>query len=167
VWRVVQAVLPAMRANGSGRIITISSIGGLIGQPFNDAYCAAKFAVEGMMESLAPVARKFGIYLSLIEPGPVNTEFVPNVLKFVKEAPPEIHEPYAPLLDAYIKGTQQAFATMGQTGDDIGKIVVEAATTAAPHFRYLTSDLAQSLVSRKYVDTTGDSVVAISGSRLQ
>lgn len=167
VWRVVQAALPAMRANGSGRIITISSIGGLIGQPFNDAYCAAKFAVEGMMESLAPVARKFGIYLSLIEPGPVNTEFVANVLKTVKEAPPEIHEAYAPLLDAYIKGTQQAFATMGQTGDDIGKIIVEAATTAAPQFRYLTSDLAQSLVSRKYVDTTGDSVVAISGSRLQ
>ena len=167
VWRVVQAVLPAMRAQGSGRIITISSIGGLIGQPFNDAYCAAKFAVEGMMESLAPVARKFGIYLSLIEPGPVNTEFVANVLKTVKEAPQEIREAYEPLLDAYIKGTQQAFATMGQTGDDIGKIIVEAATIAAPHFRYLTSDLAQSVVSRKYVDTTGDSVVAISGARLQ
>jgi NAD(P)-dependent dehydrogenase (short-subunit alcohol dehydrogenase family) len=50
----------------------------LIGQPFNDAYCAAKFAVEGMMESLAPVAQELGIQISIIEPGPVNTEFVSN-----------------------------------------------------------------------------------------
>jgi len=52
VWRLVQAVFPAMRVVGTGRIITVTSVGGLIGQPFNDAYCAAKFAVEGFMESL-------------------------------------------------------------------------------------------------------------------
>lgn len=55
VWRMTRAVLPVMRAARSGRIIRVWSIGGLIGQPFNDAYCAAKFAVEGMMDSLAPV----------------------------------------------------------------------------------------------------------------
>ncbi len=166
VWRVVQAVLPVMRASGSGRIITISSIGGLLGQPFNDAYCAAKFAVEGMMESLAPVVKRMGIQLSLIEPGPVNTEFVATVLKSAQEPPESVREAYGAMLEAYMKGTQQAFATMGQTGDDIGRIVVEAATTAAPHFRYATSELAQSVVSRKYVDPSGDSVVAMSGARL-
>src|SRR5947208_15214972 len=79
VWRVTRAVLPAMRTARSGRIITNTSIGGLIGQPFNDAYCAAKFAVEGLMESLAPVARRVGVWISLIEPGPVNTGFVASV----------------------------------------------------------------------------------------
>ena len=53
VWRLTQAVLPSMRRAGSGHIISVTSIGGLLGQPFNDAYCALKFAVEGFMESLA------------------------------------------------------------------------------------------------------------------
>ena len=48
VWHVTKAVFPHMRERGSGRIITVTSVGGLIGQPFNDAYCAAKFAVEAM-----------------------------------------------------------------------------------------------------------------------
>jgi NAD(P)-dependent dehydrogenase (short-subunit alcohol dehydrogenase family) len=69
VWRLTQAVFPTMRDAHAGRIITVTSIGGIIGQPFNDAYCAAKFAVEGFMESLAPVARRLGIAISLIEPG--------------------------------------------------------------------------------------------------
>ena len=79
VWRVTQAVFPLMRAARSGRILTVTSVGGLIGQPFNDAYCAAKFAVQGLMESLAPVAKQLGIDVCLIEPGAVNTEFVSSV----------------------------------------------------------------------------------------
>ena len=51
----------------------------MVGQPFNEAYCAAKFAVEGFMESLAPVAATVGVHVSVIEPGPVATEFVNNV----------------------------------------------------------------------------------------
>lgn len=166
VWRVTQAVFPSMRAAHTGRIISISSIGGLIGQPFNDAYCAAKFAVEGMMECLAPVAKRFGVHITLVEPGPVNTEFVANVREKVTGATQLVSEAYAPLLDAYLKGTNQVFATIGQTSDDIGKVILEAATVEAPHFRYVTSELVQGLVSRKYVDPTGDSVVAMSGARL-
>ena len=60
VWYVTKAVFPHMRARGSGRIITVTSVGGLIGQPFNDAYCAAKFAVEGMMEAMAPPGQTVG-----------------------------------------------------------------------------------------------------------
>ncbi|MGI8748610.1 MAG: SDR family oxidoreductase, partial [Deinococcus sp.] len=78
-WGLTQAALPHMREAGSGHIISVTSIGGLIGQPFNDAYCAAKFAVEGMMESLAPVMERFGVRVSLIEPGAVSSEFVANL----------------------------------------------------------------------------------------
>lgn len=53
VLNVSKAALPHLRATG-GRLITVTSVGGVIGQPFNEAYCAAKFAVEGYMESLAP-----------------------------------------------------------------------------------------------------------------
>lgn len=167
VWNVVQAVFPFMRTARSGRVITVTSIGGLIGQPFNDAYCAAKFAVEGFMESLAPVAKRLGIDVSLIEPGPVNTNFVASVVATVPESTPELQETYGPMLQAYMGGSQQAFATLGQTPEQVGQVIVEAATAEKPHFRYPTSDMVQGLVSRKYVDPSGDSLVALFGARLQ
>ena len=83
----------------SGRIITVSSAGGLVGQPFNDAYCAASVAVEGFLESLAPVAKCLGIQASLIEPGPVNTVFVSTVLKRVRESESNIQAAYGPMLE--------------------------------------------------------------------
>jgi NAD(P)-dependent dehydrogenase (short-subunit alcohol dehydrogenase family) len=73
--RLCQAVLPRMRAQGGGRIINISSIGGLIALPFQGMYCASKFAVEGMTEALRMEVRPFGIEVSLVEPGDFRTEF--------------------------------------------------------------------------------------------
>ncbi len=166
VWRVTQAVLPTMRAQGAGRIITISSVGGLIGQPFNDAYCAAKFAVEGFMESLAPVVLRLGVHVSLVEPGPVNTEFVQAVTADLGARAEPVSPPYQAMMAAYREATEKAFATRGQTADEVARVVVEAATAATPHFRYLTSDAIRSVVATKYVDPSGDAVVALSGSRL-
>lgn len=163
VWRVTQAVFPVMRAQGSGHVITISSIGGLIGAPFNDAYCAAKFAVEGMMESLAPVAQRLGIRISLIEPGPVHTEFVASVRAKFSGV---VEDAYQPLLNAYLAGTEQVFKTAGQTSDEIARLIVTAATAEQPAFRYVTSDLVRSFVERKYTDPTGNSVLALTGARL-
>lgn len=166
VWRVTQAVFPAMRTAHSGRIITITSIGGLIGQPFNDAYCAAKFAVEGMMEGLAPVAKHLGIDVCLIEPGPVNTNFVASVVATLPESIQGLQAIYGPMLEAYTGGTQERFATMGQTPDQIGEVIIAAATDEKPHFRYMTSEMVQNLVSRKYADPSGDGMVAFFAARL-
>jgi NAD(P)-dependent dehydrogenase (short-subunit alcohol dehydrogenase family) len=73
--RVVQQVLPAMRARGGGRIVLMSSIGGLIGIPFQAFYSASKFALEGFGESLAYEIAPFGIQVTLVEPGNVRTDF--------------------------------------------------------------------------------------------
>lgn len=62
VVRTIKAVLPAMRQAKSGQIINITSIGGLIGQPFNEIYCASKFAVEGLTESMASYIQPFFNY---------------------------------------------------------------------------------------------------------
>lgn len=78
VVEVTRAAMPLLRASG-GKLLTVTSVGGVIGQPFNEAYCAAKFAVEGFMESLAPVAATVGVTVSVIEPGAVASEFVANV----------------------------------------------------------------------------------------
>jgi NAD(P)-dependent dehydrogenase (short-subunit alcohol dehydrogenase family) len=57
--RLLHAMMPLWRSAGRGRFIAVSSVSGAIGQPFNDAYCMSKFALEGMLESLAPVAAQF------------------------------------------------------------------------------------------------------------
>lgn len=73
--RVVQQVLPAMRARGGGRIVLISSIGGVIGIPFQAFYSASKFALEGFAESLAYEVAPFRVHVTLVQPGNIKTDF--------------------------------------------------------------------------------------------
>jgi NAD(P)-dependent dehydrogenase (short-subunit alcohol dehydrogenase family) len=73
--RVVQAVLPQLRAQRSGRIVLISSIGGAIGIPFQAYYSASKFALEGFAESVAYEVGPFGVHITLVQPGNIATDF--------------------------------------------------------------------------------------------
>lgn len=73
---VTRAVLPILRMQRSGLIVTISSTGGITGQEFVSAYSASKFGVEGWMESLAPEVAPFGIRTMLVEPGFFRTELL-------------------------------------------------------------------------------------------
>jgi NAD(P)-dependent dehydrogenase (short-subunit alcohol dehydrogenase family) len=73
---VARAVLPVMRRQRAGHIITISSLGGLVGQAFCAAYSASKFGLEGWMESLAPEIEPFGIRTTIVEPGFFRTELL-------------------------------------------------------------------------------------------
>jgi NAD(P)-dependent dehydrogenase (short-subunit alcohol dehydrogenase family) len=76
LFHVTRAVLPVMRAQRSGRILNVSSIGGLVGFVGASVYCASKFAVEGFSESLAMEVAPFGIQVSIIEPGYFRTDFL-------------------------------------------------------------------------------------------
>jgi len=76
--RICQAVLPQMRNQKSGCIINISSIGGVMGLPFQGAYSASKFALEGMTEALRIEVKPFGVHVVLIEPGDFKTDFTQN-----------------------------------------------------------------------------------------
>jgi len=73
VVRMDQAVLPIMRKQGGGRIVTVGSIAGLIGLPFSALYCATKFALEGYVAGLRIEVAGFGIGVSLVEPGTFKT----------------------------------------------------------------------------------------------
>lgn len=75
---VTRAVLPVMRSQRSGLVLTISSTAGIAGQLFCTAYAAAKFGIEGWMESLAPEVAPFGIRTMLVEPGFFRTELLTN-----------------------------------------------------------------------------------------
>jgi NAD(P)-dependent dehydrogenase (short-subunit alcohol dehydrogenase family) len=73
--RAANAVLPAFRRQGGGRLVLMSSIGGVLGIPFQAFYSASKFALEGYGESLAYEVAPFGIHVTLIEPGNFKTDF--------------------------------------------------------------------------------------------
>ena len=74
--RVTQAVLPGMRKQGSGHIVNVSSIGGLVATPGFGMYNATKFAVEGLSEALAQEVAPLGIRVTIVEPGPFRTKFL-------------------------------------------------------------------------------------------
>jgi NAD(P)-dependent dehydrogenase (short-subunit alcohol dehydrogenase family) len=75
VVNVIKATLPGMRARGKGHFFNFSSIGGVQGFAGSSAYSAAKFAIEGMSESLAKEVAPFGIKVTVLEPGPFQTSF--------------------------------------------------------------------------------------------
>jgi len=90
--RVVRAALPTMRRQGGGRIVLISSIGGIVGIPFQAFYSASKFAMEGYGEALAYEVEPFGVHVTLVEPGNVRTDFTSSRRNVT---PPEEGDPYA------------------------------------------------------------------------
>jgi NAD(P)-dependent dehydrogenase (short-subunit alcohol dehydrogenase family) len=73
---VTRAVLPVMRKQRSGHVVTISSLAGLAGAEYTSAYAASKFGVEGWMESLAPEVAPFGIHTTVVNPGFFRTELL-------------------------------------------------------------------------------------------
>lgn len=81
-WHDLTArVIPAMRKRGHGRIVFCSSVLGLIGAPYRGAYCASKFAVEALADTLRMELSESGIHVVLIEPGPIGTRFVERAIE--------------------------------------------------------------------------------------
>ncbi|WP_252394914.1 SDR family NAD(P)-dependent oxidoreductase [Streptantibioticus parmotrematis] len=163
VVELTGAAMPLLRATG-GRVITVTSVGGIVGQPFNEAYCAAKFAAEGFMESLAPVAAAVGVSVSVIEPGAVASEFVAN-LDIDVPALLEAAGPYAPSLKGYLDHVMASFEG-AQSSADAAAAVVEVLTAERPPFRAQTSAEARDLVAPKLADLDGSRVQQLTASWL-
>jgi NAD(P)-dependent dehydrogenase (short-subunit alcohol dehydrogenase family) len=113
---VTRAVLPVMRKHRSGLIVTISSTAGITGGEFVSAYAAAKFGVEGWMESLSPEVRPFGIRTMLVEPGFFRTELLSQESTSYAE----------PTIDDYAERTKQTVTAWngmnGSQGGDPAKL---------------------------------------------
>ncbi|ATB29713.1 SDR family oxidoreductase [Melittangium boletus] len=157
VARMTQAVLPGMRAARRGRIVTVTSMNGLIAMPFSDAYNAAKFAVEGLMEGLAPVMAAFGVHVSVVEPGPVHTSFFSNMTGKVGASGQE--DPYAAMMGRYNDALAAAMKGGGEKPEGVAAVILEAVTSDAPRFRYQSSPVASAMAARKINDVTGQSIV--------
>ncbi len=130
---VTRAVLPVMRMQRSGLIVTISSTAGITGQAFVSAYSAAKFGVEGWMESLTPELAPFGIRTMLVEPGFFRTELLSE----------ESTKYPIPSIDDYAEQTRATVTAWkgmnGQQGGDPAKLayaLVELADISEPPLRW-------------------------------
>ncbi|MEO6188007.1 MAG: SDR family oxidoreductase [Ginsengibacter sp.] len=153
--RCIRAVLPQMRKQKNGRIINISSVGGLVGQPINEIYCAAKFALEGFTESIAIYMQPyFGIKVSLIEPAGVVTEFGNNIMKHLESTGGIKKDAYTPLMDDYMEYRKtfsdpdlraKVFQTPGQVAD----VILKCIRDENPALRYLTSEWTREFTSLK------------------
>ena len=153
-----RAAMPHLRAS-RGRLLAVTSVGGIVGQPFNEAYCAAKFAVEGFFEGLAPVAATVGVRVSVIEPGAVASSFVANA-GLDPESMLASAGPYAPALAGYLARTAGAFAN-AQSSADAAAVVVATLLADDPAFRVQTSEGARAFVAAKLADLDGSRVQGV------
>jgi NAD(P)-dependent dehydrogenase (short-subunit alcohol dehydrogenase family) len=158
VIAVSRAAMPMLRAAG-GRLLTIGSVHGVVGQPFNEAYSAAKFAVEGFMESLAPVAAAHGVGVSVVVPGFVSdTSFgrFPDVNRRTLAA---ASGPYAPTFAAYVEWvTGPGLEAAGQKAQEVADVVVRTLDAERPPFRVPTSGWVAGYLDRKLADRDGSTV---------
>jgi NAD(P)-dependent dehydrogenase (short-subunit alcohol dehydrogenase family) len=148
--RITQLVLPAMRAQRSGRIVNISSIGGKFGGPFGCWYHATKFAVEGLSDSLRMELHPFGIDVVVIQPGATHTEWSgiaqDSLIKYSGDGP--------------YRKTASAHAQMMELGHQgsipappgvVAKTIVQAVQSRNPRTRYATGGLARTMLFMRRV----------------
>lgn len=119
--RVVQAALPEMRALGGGRIVLISSIGGIVSIPFQAFYSASKFAIEGFGEALAYEVAPFGIHVTMVQPGNIRTDFTAN-RRMSGTAPTGEVDPYEEAL-AHAVGVMERDEQAGAPPEQVAKVV--------------------------------------------
>ena len=149
-----QAVLPHMRKQKSGQIISITSVGGLVGQPFNELYCGAKFAVEGYMEALATyVGDAFNIKITNVEPGGIATEFMKSAIDKTVDNGQLSSGEYLPIFERYLAANQkragESEVAVYQTGREVAEVVLKVAQDENPPLRIRTSKWAEDFCQLK------------------
>ena len=133
---MTRAVLPGMRERRSGRIINVSSIGGRVANPGVSSYCASKFAVEGLSESLRLEVLEYGVYVVLIEPGTFKTDIFGKNRRLAKRAedPASPYHARAQQLEALV---DRILARSKADPNDVALAIVHAAQSKHPRLRYL------------------------------
>jgi NAD(P)-dependent dehydrogenase (short-subunit alcohol dehydrogenase family) len=146
---VARAVLPHMRKQRSGLVVALSSTAGIIGQEFCTAYAAAKFGIEGWMESLAPEVAPFGIRTMVVEPGFFRTDLLTK--ESTKYAESSIED--------YAEQTKQTVSNWnsmnGKQGGDPAKLaaaLVKLAGLSEPPVRWVAGTDAVETVEQKGKD---------------
>jgi NAD(P)-dependent dehydrogenase (short-subunit alcohol dehydrogenase family) len=137
VIRMTKAVLPSMRQQGTGRIVNISSVLGLIPSPFSALYASSKHALEGYSESMDHEVRSSGIRVILVEPAYTRSGFDSNAL--VADQQNDHDGPARATAEAAVR----AAMTTADQPDVVAEAVMIAASAAKPRLRYAAGRMAK------------------------
>jgi NAD(P)-dependent dehydrogenase (short-subunit alcohol dehydrogenase family) len=135
--RLTQLVLPAMRAQGSGTVVNVSSVGGRFATPMGAWYHASKYAVEGMSDAMRLELKRFDINVVLVEPGSIQTEW--GAIAADKLRATSAQGAYAEQANAMAKSldaTSEPGYRLASQPEVVAKAVVKAATARHPRPRY-------------------------------
>jgi NAD(P)-dependent dehydrogenase (short-subunit alcohol dehydrogenase family) len=140
--RLIQLTLPTMRAQRSGRIVNVTSIGGKIWSPLGGWYHASKFAVEGLSDCLRNEVRPFGIDVIVVRPGSTKTEWTGIALDAMRAASGS--GPYRPI----VAGASAAFGIefAKATPQEVAAAIVHALVVRRPKSRYAVPFAAKAIV---------------------
>lgn len=136
---LARRLLPAMRAAGRGRIVNCSSVLGFVSGPYRGAYCASKFALEALTDALRLEVRGAGIHVSLIQPGPIATEFMPTAVATFRrliDVERSAHAAYYRGRLAEMEAGTGDGAMFRMLPEAVAAKVVRALEAARPHSRY-------------------------------
>lgn len=137
--RLIQAVIPVMRQQGGGRIVNISSIGGQVAFPMGGVYSASKFALEGLSDALRMELDPFNIKVSVIEPGPVQTEFFDVANRQLQEIPtPLADSPYRAAMQN-LEQLNQRLTSQAWSSEQVADVVIQALRDPHPKPRYVAA----------------------------
>jgi NAD(P)-dependent dehydrogenase (short-subunit alcohol dehydrogenase family) len=147
LFDVTRAVLPGMRAQRSGVIVNISSIGGLTTFPLNSLYHATKFALIGFSESLGFELAPFGVQVKVVAPGGVATDFAGRSLATTFS---DDGRPYADQVAKVIAAFRaRASNSNRSTSEQIAAVIFEAVTDGTGRTRYVAGDDAVALLAAR------------------
>lgn len=138
---MLREVLPIMRKQKSGTLINFSSIGGLMGLPFQGFYSASKFAIEGMSEALRMELKSFNIKVVLINPGDFHTNNTANRRSFLANS---ADDPYATQFQKSLAIIEKD-ETGGWPPEVLARKLVKIAEAKNPHHRYVIASAEQKL----------------------
>lgn len=149
--RLIQLVLPGMRAAGSGLVLNVGSMGGRIAFPVGGYYHATKYAVEGITDALRNEVRGFGIDVCLVEPGPIRTNFEETLN--ASEAVGNPQSPYADLVAAVTRVNAGIYTSKGMSvgPEAVAKTILKAVESDSPRPRYLVTPVARALVHTRRI----------------
>ncbi|WP_013323784.1 SDR family NAD(P)-dependent oxidoreductase [Gloeothece verrucosa] len=139
VLTLVQTLIPVMRSQGGGRIINISSFGGRMAFPAGGMYSCSKFALEALSDVMRMELKAFNILVSVVEPGPVVTEFFEAAWEKIEKTVPDPKKNlYAPAL-AKIEAIDQQLSLLGWTPQQVAQVILRAMTARRPRPRYIAA----------------------------
>jgi NAD(P)-dependent dehydrogenase (short-subunit alcohol dehydrogenase family) len=121
----LQAALPFLRERRRGHLMAVTSMGGLMAVPGMSAYCASKFALEGMLESLGKEVRPFGIHVTAIEPGSFRTDWAGRSMTRAAHTIADYDELFGPIRAARLKASGNQLGNPEKAAEAVLRIVAE------------------------------------------